>query len=147
MRADELANLVWDRVEQRERRWVIVDIEGKGKRIRSVPMPTWAKNALDQWTAAAGIRNGLLFRAIKQNGDVSDSLTAQAVYLLVRRYAEKLGISIAPDALRRTFAQHAHRGHASIDHIQISLGHEQILTNERYTHVVQNLSDQPSANP
>ena len=39
LRRDELANLTWDRVEQREERWVIVDIEGKGNRIRSVPMP------------------------------------------------------------------------------------------------------------
>jgi hypothetical protein len=34
---------------------VIVDIAGKGNRIRSVPMPLWAKSALDRWTTAVGL--------------------------------------------------------------------------------------------
>jgi integrase len=143
LRRDELAKLAWNRVEQRERRWVIVDIEGKGNRVRSVPMPPWAKSALDRWTTAAGIRNGQLFRAITQKGDVGNGLTAQAVYLIVRGYAAQLGIRIAPDDLRRTFAKLAHRGQAPLEQIQLSLGHESILTTERYLNVRQDLADAP----
>lgn len=143
LRRDELANLTWNRVEQREKRWVIVDIEGKGNRVRSVPMPPWAKSALDRWTTAAGIRNGHLFRAIAQKGTVGNGLTAQAVYLIVRGYADRLGIRIAPHDLRRTFAKLAHRGHAPLEQIQLSLGHDSILTTERYLNVRQNLVDAP----
>jgi site-specific recombinase XerD len=143
LRRDELANLTWDRVEQREKRWVIVDIEGKGNRVRSVPMPPWAKSALDRWTTAAGIRNDHLFRAIAQKGNVGNGLTAQAVYLIVRGYADRLGIRIAPHDLRRTFAKLAHRGHAPLEQIQLSLGHDSILTTERYLNVRQNLVDAP----
>jgi hypothetical protein len=36
----------------REERWVIADLTGKGKHIRTVPVPVWAKRAVDrhqQW--------------------------------------------------------------------------------------------------
>lgn len=122
---------------------MIVDIKGKGDRIRSVPMPTWAKNALDRWTSAAKIRNGKFFRAITQKGDIGNDLTSQAVYLIVRGHAEHLEITIAPDDLRRTFAKLAHRGQAPLEQIQLSLGHESILTTQRYLNVRQNLADAP----
>jgi integrase len=143
LRRDELANLTWDRIGQREDRWVVVDIEGKGDRVRSVPMPPWAKSALDRWTTAAGIRSGQLFRAITQKGDVGNRLTPQAVYLIVRGYADRLGIRVTPHDLRRTFAKLAHRGNSPLEQIQLSLGHESILTTERYLNVRQNLADAP----
>jgi site-specific recombinase XerD len=143
LRRSEVAGLAFDRIEQREGRWVIVDIEGKGNRIRSVPMPAWAKAALDHWTAEAGITSGNLFRAISQKGEMGEGLTAQAVYLLVREYARLAGIAVAPHDLRRTFAKLAHRGHSPIEQIQLSLGHGSILTTERYLGVRQSLTDAP----
>ena len=122
---------------------MIVDVKGKGNRIRSVPMPAWAKAALDRWTAAAGIKDGRLFRAVSQKDEVREALTAQAVYLIVKGYAEKLGLEVAPHDLRRTFAKLAHRGRAPLEQIQLSLGHESIVTTERYLGVRQNLMDAP----
>jgi integrase len=143
LRRSELAELDQDRIQQREGRWVIVDLEGKGSRIRSVPMPAWAKAAVDAWTAVAGIQDGRLFRAVSQTGELKEGLTAQAVYLVVKRYAQKLGIEIAPHDLRRTFAKLAHRGRSPLEQIQLSLGHESILTTERYLGVRQSLTDAP----
>ena len=143
LRRGEIANLDFDRIQQREGRWVIVDLEGKGKRIRSVPMPAWAKAALDHWTTAAGITSGSLFRAISQKGEMGAGLPAQAVYLLVRDYARQAGLAVAPHDLRRTFAKLAHRGHSPIEQIQLSLGHGSILTTERYLGIRQNLTDAP----
>jgi site-specific recombinase XerD len=139
----EVVSLTWDRVKKREGRWVIVDIKGKGNRVRNAPMPTWAKDSLDRWTLAADIRNGRLFRAIAQNGNLGKGLSPQAVYLIVRGHAEELGIKIAPHDLRRTFAKLAHRGHSPLEQIQLSLGHESILTTERYLNVRQSLTDAP----
>ena len=65
------------------------------------------------------------------------------MYLIVKGYAEKLGIEIAPHDLRRTFAKLAHRGHSPLEQIQLSLGHESILTTERYLGVRQSLTDAP----
>ena len=143
LRRSELATLDLARIQQREGRWVVVDIEGKGNRVRSVPMPAWAKAAIEGWTAAAHIESGRLFRAISQKGDLGESLTAQAVYLIVKRHAEEIGVEIAPHDLRRTFAKLAHRGRSPLEQIQLSLGHESILTTERYLGVRQSFTDAP----
>lgn len=143
LRRSELAELRLDNIQQREGRWVIVDVEGKGSRIRSVPMPAWAKAAVTVWTMTAGIDNGQLFRAISQTNEVGKALSAQAVYLIVKRYTVELGLNVSPHDLRRTFAKLAHRGRAPIEQIQLSLGHSSILTTERYLGVRQNLSDAP----
>ena len=143
LRRSELAELTADRIQQREGRWVLVDVAGKGNRVRSVPMPAWSKVAVDGWTAAAGIGQGRLFRAISQKREVGEALTAQAVYLIVKAYAGKIGIDVAPHDLRRTFAKLAHRGRSPVEQIQLSLGHESILTTERYLGVRQSLTDAP----
>jgi site-specific recombinase XerD len=143
LRRAELAALEVSHIALREGRWVIVDLLGKGSRLRSVPMPGWAKKALDYWTTAAGITDGRLFRAISPQGELQNSLTAQAVYLIVRHYTTLLGFAIAPHDLRRTFARLAHNGKAPLEQIQLSLGHDSILTTERYLGTRQNLQDAP----
>src|SRR5262249_39662377 len=52
-------------------------------------------------------------------------------------------IAIAPQHLRRTFAKLAHYGRSPLEQIQLSLGHESIVTTERYLGVRQNISDAP----
>lgn len=46
-------------------------------------------------------------------------------------------------AKRRTFAKLAHKGHAALEEIQISLGHASIQTTERYLGMEQDLTDAP----
>ena len=55
-------------VVQREERRVIADLVGKGGHVRTVPIPSWVKTAVDSWTAAAGIAHGPVFR--KKRGRV-----------------------------------------------------------------------------
>jgi hypothetical protein len=43
---------------------VIADLIGKGKHIRTVPLPAWAKRVVDDWTTAAGINSGIIFRLV-----------------------------------------------------------------------------------
>jgi hypothetical protein len=38
-------------LQVREEHWVIADLIGKGKHVRTVPVPVWAKRAVDEWTA------------------------------------------------------------------------------------------------
>src|SRR5205823_7776024 len=66
LRREELAMLTVEHMQQRDARWVLVDLVGKGKRVRSVPMPGWAKLAADQWASAAGITSGRLLRAVNK---------------------------------------------------------------------------------
>ena len=59
-----------DEVQTREGHWAIVDLIGKGGRIRTVPFPQWVKQALDLWISAAGITGGRVFRAVSKRGKV-----------------------------------------------------------------------------
>jgi site-specific recombinase XerD len=140
----ELAALSIEHLQQRHRRWVIVDLIGKGRRIRSVPMPSWAKAATDRWTNSAGIKEGRILRAInKADRLASDRMTPQSIFEVVERYSERLGIHIAPHDLRRTFAKLAHRGMAPLEQIQLSLGHASPQTTERFLGLEQDLVDAP----
>jgi integrase len=60
LRRSELAALNCGHIQQRDGRWVFVDLVGKGKRIRTVPIPPFVKVAIDAWTAA-GLSKGPCF--------------------------------------------------------------------------------------
>jgi integrase len=70
LRRSELVTLKSDQIQQREDHWVIVDLVGKGRHIRTVPIPSWVKADLDAWISAASIREGKLFRSIRKDGAV-----------------------------------------------------------------------------
>jgi len=66
LRRGELLDLTLGSIQQREEHWVIADLVGKGGHVRTVPVPTWVKVAVDAWTAAAGITEGPAFHAINK---------------------------------------------------------------------------------
>ncbi|HEY8563790.1 MAG TPA: tyrosine-type recombinase/integrase [Pyrinomonadaceae bacterium] len=145
LRRAEAAILSFSHIQQREGRWAIVDIVGKRDKMRTVPMPSWAKAAIDAWKWAAKIEDGFVFRRVNK-GDrlMGESITPQAIRDVVVGYAEKLqSQGIAPHDLRRTFAKLAHKGGSPIDQIQLSLGHDSIQTTEKYLGVEQDLTDAP----
>jgi len=145
LRRSEAAGLEFEHIQQRQQRWVIVDLLGKHGRIRSIPMPGWTKADIDRWSTAAGIQTGRVFRPINRGGRLThESLTDKCIWSVLRKYTAGLGLpKIAPHDLRRSYAKLAHQGHAPIEQIQLSLGHESIQTTERYLGVKQNLSDAP----
>ena len=61
-RRSELVGLGLDEIQMRQGPWAAVDLIGKGGHIRTVPIPNWVKAALDQWTRAAGVYEGKIFR-------------------------------------------------------------------------------------
>ena len=50
LRRSEVAALTFTHLQQRDGRWCIVDLVGKHGRVRTAPMPTWVKVAIDAWT-------------------------------------------------------------------------------------------------
>jgi site-specific recombinase XerD len=144
LRRAECASLTVDHVQERDGRWVIVDLVGKRNKTRSVPMPSWARAAINAWEAAAGITEGRLFRAIHKGGYVNgETMTDQAIADVVTQYTAACGFPVAAHDLRRTYAKLAHKGGAGLDQIQLSLGHASIQTTERYLGVEQDLTDAP----
>ena len=122
------------RLQQREGRWVIVDIVGKGRRVRTVPVPGWAKSLVDQWAFEVGLDSGLVLRRFRKGGwlvygtnaeGVSEArgMSADTIADVVTTYARQLGRDLAPHDLRRTFAKLARSGQAPLEHIQLALCH------------------------
>ena len=46
-RRGEAVSLTLERFQQRDGRWVIVDLRGKHGRVRTIPVPAWVKLAVD----------------------------------------------------------------------------------------------------
>ena len=85
LRRAEAAALRIDHIQQREGRWVIVDLLGKGGRVRSVPIAAWVKAAIDRWLNAAGIREGYVLRSVNKGSHVSgERMTAAGVYAALK---------------------------------------------------------------
>ena len=141
LRRAELAGLKIDDIQIRQGHWVIVDLVGKGGHVRTVPMPTWVKNSVDQWIAAASLTNGRVFRAVSRHGSTwVQGISENVVWYVVRDCAKRLGIEhFAPHDLRRTCAKLCHSSGGELEQIQFLLGHASVLTTERYLGCKQNL--------
>jgi integrase len=134
LRRAELLALHLESVQQREEHWVIAHLVGKAGHVRTVPIPTWVKAAVDAWTVAAGITHGPVFRAINKAGRVwGDGMSPKVLWDVVRAAAARAGIDkLAPHDLRRTCARLCHLAGGELDQIQFLLGHVSIQTTERY---------------
>src|SRR5580704_13514203 len=104
LRRSEVAALTLKHIQQRDGRWCIVDLVGKHGRVRTVPMPTWVKVAIDSWTLAAGLVGGYVFRPVNRGDQVcGERLSEKVIWQFLRRYAEAAGVpgKFAPHDARR----------------------------------------------
>jgi site-specific recombinase XerD len=141
LRRSELVGLETDEIQTRQDHWTIVDLIGKGRRVRTVPIPHWVKQAMDRWVAAAGITEGKIFRAVTRRGKVwGKGISQNLVWCVVRNCCKGVGLEhIAPHDLRRTCAKLCHSGGGELEQIQFLLGHLSVQTTERYLGCKQNL--------
>jgi len=146
LRRSELAALTMKHVQMRDSRWCIVDLVGKHGRVRTIPMPTWTKNAIDAWTTEAGVTEGQLFRTINRSGKVfGDRLSEKVVWQMLKSYIVAAGLpDIAPHDLRRTTAKLCRAAGEELEQIQMLPGHSSVQTTERYLGTRQDLAHAPS---
>jgi integrase len=134
LRRDELARLEMRHIQKREGRWVIADLVGKRGRVRTIPIPDAAKDALDDWLAAAGIQSGFLCRQLLRSGLVlGQRISSWTVWKTVVTAAKAAGINhLGPHDLRRSSAKFCRKAGGDIEQIQKLLGHEDISTTVLY---------------
>ena len=134
LRRHEAVELSVSDLQQREDHWAIVDLIGKASHIRTIPVPGWVKDLIDDWVQAAGISSGRISRRVTRAGTIWGSgVSEKVVWHVVREYARKAGIEkLAPHDLRRTCARFCHRAGGELDQIQFLLGHVSVQTTERY---------------
>ena len=116
----------------------VVRVVGKGNKERQVPVGeealTWIRRYLDNARPEilAGRRVDALF--VTSRGA---SMTRQAFWYLIRRYADRAGIrkGVSPHTLRHAFATHLLNHGADLRVVQMLLGHADISTTQIYTHI------------
>ena len=90
LRRAELVGLGMEDFQVCEEHWVIADLIGKGRHIRTAPVPMWAKRAVDEWTSAAAIKDGAIFRRVNRLGTIwGDEITPKAIWHIVKAAAKR----------------------------------------------------------
>jgi integrase len=119
LRRRELATLNIEDIQLREGRWVIIDLRGKGGRIRTV---------------AAEIEDGRLLRPVSKSGKIlRDELGDWAIWSVVEQSSKQIGIEhFGAHDLRRTCAKLCRKNGGDLEQIKFLLGHSSIQTTERY---------------
>jgi integrase len=110
LRRSEVVGLTLDQLQTTDGHWVIVDLIGKGRRLRTVPVPSWCKQLLDAWLRHSGVSRGKVFRRVSKGGRRQGAgVTANVVWYAVKRRAGQAGLAnLAPHDLRRTCARLCH---------------------------------------
>jgi integrase/recombinase XerC len=135
LRLSELVGLDLEDLNLRAR---MVRVLGKGAKERLVPFNTTTAAAIRAW-----LRDRILMVRTGTRGDPlflnarGGRLTGRSVERLVARYVAQCStrLGISPHALRHSFATHLLQRGADLRAIQELLGHVQLSTTQRYTHV------------
>ena len=107
-------------------------VRGKGDKERMVPLSPAAIRAVEAQLLLVPKESRYLFPSGKAH------LSRIRLYQLVKALAARAGISpdrISPHVLRHAFATHMLQNGADLRALQTLLGHADISTTERYTHV------------
>ena len=142
LRRSQVVGLTLDQLQTREGRWVIVDLIGKGRRVRTVPVPSWSKQLLDAWLRHSGVSDGKVFRRVLKGGMLQRAgVTANVVWYAVKRCARQAAITnLAPHDLR-TCARLCHDCSGELEQIRFLLGHASVQTTALYIGTKQKLQD------
>ena len=136
LRVSELINLKVSDLFLRES---IIKILGKGNKERFIPISSIAKNLvlkyINEVRSLLNIKKGFEDTLFINNR--GKKLSRVMIYLILNNAAIETRINkkISPHVLRHSFATHLIENGADIISIQKMMGHENIITTEKYLHV------------
>jgi integrase/recombinase XerD len=116
----------------------IVRVLGKGDKERLVPLGRPAAEAVRRYLALGRAHLDRRYRPELFLNARGGPLTRAGAFLVLRRLADRAGLEpgrVHPHLLRHSFATHLLEGGADLRSVQEMLGHADLGTTERYTHV------------
>jgi len=141
LRREEVADLTLGSMGS-ERGHVTVRVVGKGRKVRTLPMPPRVHEAITAYLMAAGRAESPaaepLFVPTTNNahgGDCSHALTTHAIWVIVKKYARMAEIDlerIKPHVFRHTAITNALDNGAPLRRVQYMAGHADPKTTMRY---------------
>ncbi|MDQ3672117.1 MAG: tyrosine recombinase [Actinomycetota bacterium] len=135
LRVSEATGLEKNAVDVDER---IVRVHGKGGKERLVPLGRPAAEAARRYLALGRPHLDRRYRPELFLNARGGPLTRAGAFLILRRLAEKASLEperVHPHLLRHSFATHLLEGGADLRSVQEMLGHADLGTTERYTHI------------
>jgi site-specific recombinase XerD len=143
LRRAELCSLQPDIIKRIGNGWALVDLIGKRRKVRSIPLEEPIKIGIDEWLAAAHITEGRIFRSIHRGGKVfGTGLSEMTIWNIIRSYAAKVGYeNFAPHDARRTCARIYYDVKGQLPQIQYMLGHDKLDTTAKYVDDEQKFGD------
>ena len=115
-----------------------VRVIGKGNKERIVPLGRPAVESVRRYLALGRPHLDRRHRPDLFLNARGGPLTRAGAFLILRRLAERAGLEagrVHPHLLRHSFATHLLEGGADLRSVQEMLGHADLATTERYTHV------------
>lgn len=129
VRVSELCTLQLDQIRLSER---VLIVWGKGAKERRVPLGEPSAEALQAWLAIRHEVVPVEAGATVFANERGNPLTPRDVRRILDRRSP---VPTHPHALRHTFATHLLDGGADLRAVQEMLGHSDVATTQRYTHV------------
>lgn len=134
LRVSELVGLDLENINLSEG---VVKVLGKGRKERIVPIGSKAQTALAHYLEKrAELLQNSQSKAVFLNRQ-GDRITPRSVERMVQKYLAGSGIQkeVTPHVLRHSFATHMLNSGADLRGIQELLGHTNLSTTQKYTHV------------
>ena len=128
LRREELISLRWSQYQMRDGRMLLVDVIGKGEKLRTLPVPDWAVECVDRWYDLDG--SGVIWSDNQDQRMIP--MGASTVASRVTMYAKRLHMKFTCHDLRRSLAKFMRKAGVPLEQITEQLGHSDIKVTDRY---------------
>jgi integrase/recombinase XerC len=131
LRLSEALTLQLGDVQLAERKGQVLVRQGKGGRVRTVPLNVQARKALQEWLAVRPGNGSHVW--VQVEGEPSDGLSNRSVQRVLVRIGQDAGLEhLTPHVLRHTFAKNLVDSGVGLEKVAALLGHSNLNTTRIY---------------
>lgn len=131
LRLNEALTLQLGDVQLAERKGQVLVRQGKGGKVRTVPLNVQARKALQEWLAVRPRHGSHVW--IQVEGEPSDGLSNRSVQRVLVRIGQDAGLEhLTPHVLRHTFAKNLVDSGVGLEKVAALLGHSNLNTTRIY---------------